>query len=89
MINGRDNLREAAFAEHFDHLEPVENLVLRLQNVVALFIICVCDCVGNTRASWDLLCIIYSVIGQLQLSELFSLLLGQHTLECGNKVFSS
>ena len=39
MVNSRDNLSKAALSEDFDDFKSIEDLVLRLQNVVAFFIV--------------------------------------------------
>ena len=39
MIDSRDNLSKAAFAQYFDNFKSVQDLILSVQNVVAIFVI--------------------------------------------------
>ena len=63
MINSRDNLRKAALSEDFDDFKSVEDLVLRLQNVVAFFIVFVGYSIGDVCACRDFLRIINGIMG--------------------------
>ena len=63
MVNSRDNLSKAAFSEDFDDFKSIEDLVLRLQNVVAFFIVFVGYCIGDVCACRDFLRIIHGVMG--------------------------
>ena len=67
VIEGSDNLGEAAFAKDFKHLKAVKNVVFRLQDKIMLFVVLTTfPARYHTLSRNDIARIVHSVIGQFK-----------------------
>lgn len=67
VVDGGDDLRKTAFAEDFNHLESVQDVIFGLEHVVTIFVIRVRDSVQRTCTRRYVVCIVNFSVSQRQL----------------------